>query len=239
MENAITDPLHDTDRATIVGVDTHKDTHVAVAIDTLGRRLGELAAPATATGYEQLHDWASTLGRTEAFGIEGTGCYGAGLARYLRDRGAQVIEVNRPDRATRHRVGKSDPIDAESAARAVLAGTATGTPKHGDDRIEMIRILKIARDSAVKSQTQAVNQVKAVLITAPPELREALQGLTRMALLERCTALRPGALTTPLAAAKHALRLLARRALALLSALTSLAWRRRAPTSSASTTAPP
>jgi len=112
-------------------------------------------------------------------------------------------------------VGKSDPIDAESAARAVLAGTATGTPKHGDDRIEMIRILKIARDFAVKSQTQSVNQVKALLVTAPPELREALQGLTRLALLERCAALRPGELTTPLAAAKHALRLLSRRAIAL------------------------
>ncbi len=92
----------------------------------------------------------------------------------------------------------------------MLAGTATGTPKHGDDRIEMIRILKIARDSAVKSQTQSVNQVKAVLVSAPPELREALQGL-----LERCAALRPGELTTPLAAAKHALRLLSRHALAL------------------------
>jgi len=126
-----------------------------------------------------------------------------------------VIEVNRPDRATRHRLGKSDPIDAESAARAVLAGTATGTPKHGEDRVEMIRVLKLVRDSAVKSQTQATNQVKAVLVTAPSELREALADLPRIALLERCAELRPGALATPLATAKHALRLLARRALTL------------------------
>jgi transposase len=202
-------------RRIIVGVDTHKDIHVAVAIDTLGRRQSELAVPATAAGYQQLHRWALDLGPNQAFGVEGTGSYGAGLARYLHNRGAHVIEVNRPDRATRHRLGKSDPIDAEAAARAVLAGTATGTPKHGDDYVEMIRILKLTRDAAVKSQTQATNQVKAVLVTAPPQLREALQHLPRIALLQRCAALRAGELTTPLAASKHALRLLARRALAL------------------------
>jgi transposase len=208
-------PDHSTDVAIIVGVDTHKDIHVAVAIDTLGRRQSELAVPATAAGYQQLHRWALDLGPNQAFGVEGTGSYGAGLARYLHNRGAHVIEVNRPDRATRHRLGKSDPIDAEAAARAVLAGTATGTPKHGDDYVEMIRILKLTRDAAVKSQTQATNQVKAVLVTAPPQLREALQHLPRIALLQRCAALRAGELTTPLAASKHALRLLARRALAL------------------------
>jgi transposase len=208
-------PAHQTDVAITVGVDTHNDIHVAVAIDALGRRLGELAVPATAAGYQQLHCWAENLGPCNAYGVEGTGSYGAGLARYLRSCGARVVEVNRPDRATRHRLGKSDPIDAEAAARAVLAGTAVGTPKHGDDRVEMIRILKLTRDSAVKSQTQAVNQVKAVLVTAPPELREALHGLPRISLLERCAALRPSELSTPIAVAKHALRLLARRALAL------------------------
>lgn len=206
---------HSTDVAITVGVDTHSDIHVAVAIDVLGRRLGELAIPATAAGYQQLRRWVEQLGPTRVFGIEGTGSYGAGLARYLRGCGALVIEVSRPDRATRHRLGKSDPIDAEAAARAVLAGTATGTPKDGDARVEMIRILKLTRDSAVKSQTQAFNQVKAVLVTAPPELREALHGLPRISLLERCAALRAGELTSPLAATKHALRLLARRVLAL------------------------
>lgn len=208
-------PDNRTDVAIIVGVDTHKDIHVAVAIDTLGRRQGQLAIPATAAGYQQLHRWALDLGPNQGFGVEGTGSYGAGLARYLHNRGVHVIEVNRPDRATRHRLGKSDPIDAEAAARAVLAGTATCIPKHGDDYVEMIRILKLTRDSAVKSQTQATNQIKAVLVTAPPQLREALQHLTLIALLQRCAALRAGELTTPLAAAKHALRLLARRALAL------------------------
>ena len=136
-------PDYSTDVAIIVGVDTHKDIHVAVAIDTLGRRQGQLALPATAAGYQQLHRWALDLGPSQGFGVEGTGSYGAGLARYLHNRGAHVIEVNRPDRATRHRLGKFDPIDAEAAARAVLAGTATGIPKHGDDYVEMIRILKL------------------------------------------------------------------------------------------------
>jgi len=198
-----------------VGVDTHKDLHVAVALDGLGRWLAELATPVTADGYQQLRRWAFDLGQVESSGVEGAGSYGAGLARYLPRCGERVIVVNRPDRATRHRRGKSDPIDAEAAARAVLAGTATGTPKNGDDRVEIIRMLKMTRDSAVKSQTQAVNQLKAVLVTAPDELRESLTALGLVTLLERCAALRPGELTTPLSAAKHALRLLARRALTL------------------------
>ena len=157
-----------------IGVDTHKDLHVAVAVDALGRRLAESSTPATAAGYQELYRWAKTLGDIEAFGIEGTGSYGAGLARHLRRRGSSVIEVNRPDRSTRHRKGKSDPIDAEAAARSVLAGTATATPKDGDGQVEIIRMIKLTRDSAVKAQTQAVNQLKAVLVTAPEELRESL-----------------------------------------------------------------
>ncbi len=199
----------------IVGVDTHKDLHVAVAVDGIGRRLGELAVPTTAAGYQQLLHWAEGLGTVEAFGVEGTGSYGAGLARYLRGRTGRVVEVNRPDRAARHRKGKSDPLDAEVAARSVLAGTATAVPKDGDDVVETIRILKLTRDSAVKAQTQATNQIKSVLVTAPTELRESLTGLGLVALLERCAALRPGQPITPVSAAKHALRLLARRALAL------------------------
>jgi len=216
-----------------VGVDTHKDIHVAVAIDGLGRRLGQTDVSVSSSGYVELLDWSQRFGSVTAFGVEGTGSYGAGLARYLRAQGANVIEVNRPDRATRHRIGKSDPIDAEAAARTILAGTSTITPKDGDGHVEMIRILKIARDSAVKAQSQATNQVKALIITAPPDLRESIQDLPRIALLERCAALRTGSISTPLAATKHALRLLSRRALALrieakalsaqLSALTAAA----------------
>jgi transposase len=198
-----------------VGVDTHADVHVAVAVDELGRRLGHLPVAARSGGYRELLAWARQLGVPERFGVEGTGSYGAGLSRYLRRHGMTVVEVNRPDRSTRHRLGKSDPIDAEAAARAVLAGTATGTPKAGDGRVEMIRLLKVTRDSAVKARTQAINQIKGILVTAPTELRETLAGLPTGALLDRCAALRPGPLTTPTAAAKSALRALARRVHAL------------------------
>jgi transposase len=206
---------HALDRRVTIGVDTHLDVHVAVALDERGVRLGEIHVPTTLAGYRQLERWAVGLGSVEVFGIEGTGSYGAGLARFLCERGQRVVEVNRPDRATRHRLGKSDPIDAEMAARAVLSGVATGTPKTGEGSVEMIRMLKIARDSAVKARTQSLNQIRALLVTAPAELRESLTGLTVGQLLERCIAFRPGALSSPAAVARHSLRLLARRNLRL------------------------
>jgi len=202
-------------RRVAVGVDTHKDIHVAVACDQLGVRLDELHIPTTNAGYDQLVHWATELGTVAAFGVEGTGSYGAELARMLRRRGYRVIEVNRPDRATRHRVGKSDPIDAEMAARAVLAGIAAGTPKTSDGDAEIIRMLKMAKDSAVKARTQAMNQIKAILVTSPAEVRESLSGLTDPKLLTRCAAFEPEQLTSPAAAARHTLRLLARRNLEL------------------------
>ena len=149
----------------IIGVDTHKDQHVAVAIDGRGVRLGENHLPATTCGYEELERWSRSLGAIHAFGIEGTGSYGAGVARFLTGRGYTVIEVNRPDRSVRYRKGKSDPTDAEMAARAVLAGVADATPKSGEGEVEMIRMLKSARDSAVKARTQAANQMKALVVT--------------------------------------------------------------------------
>jgi len=198
-----------------VGVDTHKDVHVAVAVDGLGARLGELHLPTTPAGYARLGDWAADLGPIEAFGIEGTGCYGAGLTRFLDGLGHRIVEVNRPDRATRYRLGKSDPIDAEMAARSVLSGVATGTPKAGDGSTEMIRMLKVARDSAVKARTQSINQLKSLLVTGPADLRESIRGLSTPRLLDRCAAFRPGVLDSPATAAKHTLRSLARRNLAL------------------------
>ena len=113
------------------------------------------------TGYRELERWCRSLGEIHAFGIEGTGSYGAGVARYLIARGYTVVEVNRPDRSVRYLKGKSDPTDAEMAARAVLAGVAGATPKSGEGEVEMIRMLKIARNSAIKARTQAVNQMKA------------------------------------------------------------------------------
>ena len=195
----------------VVGVDTHKDEHVAVAIDLLGARLCEHRVAATTQGAADLERWSCSLGEVSAFGIEGTGCYGAGLSRFLTSRGHVVVEVNRPDRSARRQKGKSDPTDAEMAARAVLAGVARITPKSGEGKVEMIRMLKITKDSAVKARTQAMNQMQALIVTAPAALRETLRGLTATKLVDRCARLRPGELATPTAAAKHALRILALR----------------------------
>ncbi len=152
----------------IVGVDTHKDDHVAVAIDGLGGRLGDFALRADPDGYAQLVAWAVTLGAVARFGVEGTGSYGSGLARFLRRGGHQVIEVSRPPRKGERRLsGKSDTIDAEHAAREVLAGKATATPKLADGIVEAIRLVKIARDTAVKAHTAVIITLKATLVTAP------------------------------------------------------------------------
>jgi transposase len=195
----------------IVGVDTHQDVHVAVAVGADGRHLGELQIETIPTGYEELERWSASFGPVEAFGVEGTGSYGAGLSRFLTSRSHQVFEVNRPDRSTRRRVGKSDSIDAESAARSVFAGTAVGTPKSGDGNVEMIRMLKNTRDSAVKARSQAANQIKALILTSFPELRGSFKGLKASKLRDRCLRLRPGEMTTPVAVAKFSLRSLARR----------------------------
>ena len=205
-------------RTVIVGVDTHKHVHVAVAIDSWGTRLRDQAFVADSGGYQALITWAETHGRIEAFGIEGTGSYGASLARAVRRAGHRVVEVNRGDRRTRRAAGKSDTIDAEVAARSVLAGQSTAIPKTADGAVEMMRQLKITRDTAVKARTTAMNTLKQIVVHAPPELREALHDLhdlTDHGLLTRCAGLRPGPLDTPTASAKHTLRALARRWIAL------------------------
>jgi transposase len=160
-----------------LGVDTHLDVHVAVAVDHLGKRLGELSLPTTAKGYEELLCWAEGFGSVRCVGIEGTSSYGVGLARHLKAAGISVMEVERPKRRHLRRNGKSDPIDAEAAARAVLAGEAVGEPKSGDGRVEMIRVLRSARQSAVKARSQAANQLQALLVTAPEDLRHRLHQL--------------------------------------------------------------
>lgn len=206
----------------VVGVDTHKDEHVAVAINGLGARLGEHRLKATSNGYEDLESWATGMGNLVTFGVEGTGSYGAGLSRFLSGRKHTVIEVSRPDRSTRRRLGKSDPIDAEAAARAVLSGVAQGSPKSGTDDVEMIRMLKVAKNSAMKARTQATNQMMALVLTAPAELRQALDGLSATMLVHRCAAFRPGDVVTPIAAARFALRSIARRHRQLSSEVTAI-----------------
>jgi len=200
----------------VVGVDTHKDNHVAVVIDGVGGRLGHLSVPATPAGYDELVTWARGLGEPVAYGVEGTGSYGAGLASFLRRQGAEVIEVNRPSRkADRRANGKSDTLDAEHAAREVLAGTATAVPKTADGAIETLRLVKIARDTAMKAHTSAMIALKATLVTGDDELRAELEHLTNFKLIVACAALAPEDLTSPAGAMRHVLGSLARRWLAL------------------------
>jgi transposase len=210
-----------------VGVDTHSDVHHAAVIDQVGRPLADAGFPTTPAGYRQLLAWAGEHGEATAFGVEGTGAYGAGLARFLRAAGQTVIEVDRPDRKTRRQRGKSDPIDAYAAAAAVLSGTAAGTPKTRDGAVEAIRTLRVARRSAIKGRTQAINQLKAVLLTGPAELRQALAGQTTRELLASCRRFRidkrPAEATDPVtAAAKLTLRRLARRIAALTEEIDEL-----------------
>lgn len=201
-------------RQIIIGVDTHKYAHVAVALDHLGARIAAQHVAANREGYAHLEAWAASLagnGRVVAYGVEGTGSYGVGLASFLRRTGHRVIEVNRSDRRSRRSNVKSDTLDAEAAARAVLGGQARAVPKSADGTAEMIRQIKIARDTARKAKTSAIVTLKSVIVTAPAELREQISGLSDKALIDRCAGLRPGAVSSPTASTKHALRTLAKR----------------------------
>jgi transposase len=198
-----------TDVEVVLGVDTHLDFHVAVALDELGRHLGELRVPTTTKGYERLVCWAEGFGVVRCAGVEGTSSYGAGLVRYLTSAGIAVEEVERPKRRHLRRNGKSDPLDAEAAARAVLAGETAGTPKSADGHVEMIRVLRTARRWAAKARSQAANQLQALVLTAPDGLRERLLWSRR--LVATACRLRPGTQPeTPEAAIKLALRSVAR-----------------------------
>jgi transposase len=207
----------------ILGVDTHLDVHVAVALDRLGRRLGEVSVPTTAKGYERLVRWAEGLGTVRCAGVEGTSSYGAGITRYLRTAAIPVTEVERPKRRHLHRSSKSDSRDAESAARTVLAGETAGVPKSADGCVEMIRALRAARRSAMKARTQAANQLQGLRVTAPEELRHRLRALSTKELVGVAARFRLG--DDPhdvLAATKFALRSVARRYEALSKEIAEL-----------------
>lgn len=198
------------------GIDTHGETHHAAVIDRLGRHLADREFRATGAGYHQLLAWLVSFGTVVQVGVEGTGAYGAELARTLCRAGLTVVEVDRPDRKTRRMKGKSDPIDAYAAAEAVASGRASGTPKTRDGIVEAVRSLRVVRRSAVKSRTQAVNQARQLLVTAPEALRAQLRGLSAAELASACSRLRPGGdLADPVHAVKAALRRLGRRILAL------------------------
>jgi transposase len=186
------------ERAIIGGVDTHAATHHAAAIDAAtGRLLGDREFPATAAGYAALLAWLRTAGTPVAAGIEGTGSYGAGLLRHLTAAGVTVIEVARHNRQARRLAGKSDPIDAIAAARAVLAGTATVIPKPRDGAVEAIRMIRATRRSAAKARRAAIGQIHGLLASAPEPLRARLRGYDRAALVTRCARLRPAPAAAP------------------------------------------
>jgi len=206
----------------VLGVDTHKDVHVAAVLTTLGVLLATSTFPTTAVGYRRLLAWARGFGPVGRAGVECTGSYGAALARYLLAATITVIEVNRGDRGERRRRGKTDTLDAETAARAVLSGRATAIAKSGDGQVEMLRMFKLAKASAIKSRSQAINQLKAVLVRAEPTLRESITGLGNPALFRRCAQLTVSDPCDPAGAAALTLRLLARRVLTLTSEIDEL-----------------
>jgi transposase len=153
-----TDQTSPRDEQIILGVDTHKDVHVAAVITVLGVQLATAEFATTRVGYRRMLAWARNFGVLRRAGVEGTGSYGAALTRHLRRHDVSVVEVNRPDRATRRRRGKADAIDAVAAAHAVLSGRATTTAKTSDGPVEILRMFKLARASAVKARTQAINE---------------------------------------------------------------------------------
>lgn len=213
-----------TDTAVIGGVDCHADTHTAVALDLLGRLLGVLVFDATTDGYRQALAWLQSFGTVIAVGVESTAGYGAALTRHLSDTGIRVIEINQPHPHTRARRGKSDPIDAEAAARKVLSGEATGAAKDTTGIVEAIRQLSVAREGAVKARSAALCQLGDLLVTAPAGLREQLNSRkTLEGKATLCARLRPGVdLADPTQAAKAALRSIARRIQALTAEINQL-----------------
>jgi transposase len=194
------------------GVDTHLHVHVAAALDPLGGVLGSESFDTTPAGYQELLSWLESFGSVTKVGVEGTGSYGAGLARFLRRAQVEVIEVDRPNRAERRRSGKSDPLDAVEAARAALGRRAKSIAKSKDGAIEAIRVLVVAKRSARQARVKAVVQMRHLVVTAPDELRGRLTGSTVAALVAEAARLRPARTGDPVMTAhKASLCSLARR----------------------------
>lgn len=171
-----------------IGVDTHRDAHVAVAVDRLGAQIDSREIATTREGYRSLLAWALELG-IPAFAVEGAGSYGAGLVRFLERAGVSVYECERPRRQERRR-GKSDLIDAALAARRLVAGEGLSIPRGGGRR-EELRLLLLERRSAVQARTAALNQLGSLLVTAPDELRDRLGALSGERLAAAAARLRP------------------------------------------------
>jgi transposase len=199
-------------RAITGGVDTHADVHVAAALDPIGGLLGVREFPAGPAGYAGLLAWLGGFGTVCLVGIEGTGSYGAGLARHIAAAGVRVVEVDRSDRQDRRRAGKSDPRDAVSAARAAQSGRAAGAPKGRDGAVEAIRALMVAKRSARSERTQTINQARALIVTGPDDLRAQFARHTPADLVAELASLRPRPGATVGYATRIALRELGRRA---------------------------
>lgn len=198
------------------GVDTHLDLNVAAALDGIGGLLGVESFPTSRDGHAQLYGWLCGLGRPVRVGVEGTGSYGAGIARFLAAQGVEVVEVDRPNRQARRKTGKSDPADAIEAARAALSGRAAGQPKSRDGNIEAIRALVVARRSARDAKIAALNQIRHLGFCGPEDLRERLAGVPRAHLGELAASLRPRTGGDPVIfATKTAINVLGRRIVAL------------------------
>jgi len=194
------------------GVDTHADVHVAAALDGIGGLLGTESFPTTRAGYVSLLTWLQVFGPVELVGTEGTGSYGAGLARHITAAGTRVVEVDRSDRQDRRRAGKSDPLDAVSAARAALSGRARGTPKGRDGAVEAVRALMVAKRSARSERTQSINQARALVVTGPDDIRSRFAKHSSDALVAELASMRPRSGEVVGYATRIALRELGRRA---------------------------
>ncbi|HAM02189.1 MAG TPA: IS110 family transposase [Acidimicrobiaceae bacterium] len=209
-------PRLDRSRQVTGGVDTHLELHMAAALDPLGGLLGVEQFPATRAGHSALVRWLSNFGTVARVGVEGTGSYGAGLARHLRASGVEVLEVDRPNRQSRRRTGKSDPADAVEAARAALSGRAQGAGKTRDGNVEAIRALLVAKRSCRSAKIKSMNQIRHLGFTASDDLRERFEGVSKRCLAKEAASMRPRAGSDPVAVAtKTALVVLGKRVLAL------------------------
>ena len=205
----------ETTRAITGGVDTHLDVHVAAALDANGGVLGVESFPTTTAGLVDLAQWLGSFGTLERVGVEGTGAYGAGLARHLRDLNVGVIEVDRPNRQLRRSRGKSDEVDAVEAGRAVLSGRASGIAKSADGNTEALRVALIAKRSAREARITCLNQIRYLGFCGPAELREHFAGVPKGTLAATAAALRPRRDADVVTyATKLAMRTLGRRVLA-------------------------
>ena len=203
------------EQESILGVDTHLDVHVAAVINQFGQLLGTQSVSTNTAGYLQLFQWASAFGALKRAGVEGTGTYGAGLCRFLCDKGILVLEVNRPNRASRRLNGKSDSLDAENAARSVLSGVSKAIPKQQSGACEAMRIVSVARRSAVKAKTQSINQLRAMLVSAPQSVRDELWKAKASDCAKACAMIASLGDTVVLKALSKTLKSLAKRWLAL------------------------